>query len=721
MKRTILFIVAVTICLSAAASPARPGKIRLSQPDGSTFEAIIKGDEFRKITKTLSGAHIVQEADGFYCYAGYDSEGRKISTGVRVVEEGRTNPVPADGHIGNFIPSNRKAKMMRSIARSEQMLTAVRTKADDNAERHGIIILAGFADVAFQNTRDDFDALINQVGYSRNGAKGCALEYFNYQFKGKYDFKFDISEIVTLSQNREYYGGNDPDTDFDTRADEMVVEACRLVDDKIDFSIYDNDKDGIVENVFVFFAGRSESEGGGEDCIWPHAFNLSATNKTLTLDGVKINSYACASEMNKNMNDDFSIAAIGTFCHEFSHTLGLFDVYDTDYEGEEGMIAAGCWSYTSLMDAGNYNGMGVCPPNYNAVERWMLGISKAVELTDGEHRLVPIQDSDNIYILNTDTDNEFYFVECRNNEGWDELIGGSGMLIYHVDKSENETGISSTYNIPMSAIQRWLYNEPNASVYHQCCDLIEADGRSDRLYGTSTEDIEGIFFPTDKNNSFSAYSSPAATYWSGEEANFIISDITRVEDDITFKVKTNVKTDPPDVEMVKTEVFQDAAILVWKADQDDFVGDAKVSYGPSNAEKDTCTVKQDNGTYTLIMRGLKPRTAHKAEIYFSVDGINGASKSHGFTTRMFTEGDAPYIYVKGCIRGADGSFPKGEGLPLVLFNAVNAETVKWFYDGKEITYSSTSYFKPEASGELKAVAEYPDGSREILIKHIEVK
>lgn len=721
MKRTILYIISLTLCLTAAAGPAGIGRITLSQPDGSRFEAEIRGDEFRKMTRTLSGAHIVQEADGYYCYARYDSEGRKVSTGVRVMEQGRMNPVPAQAHSGKLIPVNRRAEAMRYNARKDQMMTSVSTKADEQSERHGIIILAEYADVAFQNTRDDFDALINQVGYSRNNAKGCALEYFNDQFKGKYDFKFDISNIVTLPQNREYYGGNDPDTNFDARAEDMIADACLLADAEIDFSMYDNNNDGVVENVFVFFAGRSEPEGGGEDCIWPHAYTLSTKNKSLTLDGVKIDGYACASELNYNMNHEYSLAAIGTFCHEFSHTLGLYDLYDTDYEGNEGLIAAGCWNSTSLMDSGNYNGMGTCPPNYNAVERWMLGITKGVELTQGEHILSPIQDSENIYIIPTDTEKEYYFVECRNNEGWDELIGGSGMLIYHVDMSDNPTGTSSSYNIPMTAMLRWTYNEPNASVYHQCCDLIEADGRSDRLNGSETSDITGIFFPTSKNDSFSAHTSPAATYWSGEEATFAISNIKREEDKVSFSIKTNVNIEPPLVEIVKTEVFQDAAIIVWKASQEDFTADANVTYGPSNAEKVSCSVKQEDGTYTLIMRNLEPRTAHKVEIYFSVEGVDGPSKSHGFTTRMFTEGDAPYIYVKGCIRNADGSFPKGEGLPLVLFNAVNAETVKWFYDGKEITVSTESYFKPEASGELKAVAEYKDGSRDILIKHIEVE
>lgn len=725
MRRLIYSIIALFIMASASAVPARRGIITLIQPDGSRFEAVIKGDEFTRIRTTRGGAHIIQASDGFYCYAGYDSKGRRFSTGIRVTEAGIMNPVPTDAYTGNLAPLSPRSIEMRSSARYMQRLQATTTKADQNNEKNGIIILAEFSDIRFQNDREAFDALINQEGYSKNGAKGCALEYFNDQFKGKYEFNFDISEIVTLSKNREYYGSNDPATDFDHRVEDMITEACILADSEIDFSKYDNNKDGIVENVFVFFAGRSEAEGGGEDCIWPHAYSLSETGSQITLDGVQINGYACASELNLNEDkSSFRMASIGTFCHEFSHTLGLYDLYDTNYEGTEGVMAAGCWESTSIMDGGNYNCGGACPPNYNALERLMVGINEKELLAEGEYEIKPVQEETKTYILDTDKEDEFYVLECRNNEGWDLHIGGSGMLVYHVDMSDNDTGISEIYEIPMTARQRWTYNEVNANASHQCCDLIEADGRSDRISEAnsgSLNDIKGIFYPSQKNNSITAHTVPAIKYWSGKVPVHAVTGISMNGENVRFNIKKGSKIEPPEVEIFKTEIFQDAAIIVWKADQKDFTGDAEVLYGPSNAEKDTCTVKMDNGNYTLIMRGLEPRTAHRVEISFSVDGLKGAVKSHGFTTKSFDENEFPYIYVKGCIRNSDGSFNAETGLPLVMYNAVNAETVKWYFDGKDISDQVDSYFRPGKSGELKAVAEYKDGSREVIIKHIEVK
>lgn len=85
--------------------------------------------------------------------------------------------------------------------------------------------------------------------------------------------------------------------------------------------------------------------------------DLASAGQSLTLDGVKINSYACSAELSNT-----GIDGIGTICHEFSHCLGYPDLYDTDYTGNFGM------SSFDLMDYGGYNGDGFCPAGYTAYE-----------------------------------------------------------------------------------------------------------------------------------------------------------------------------------------------------------------------------------------------------------------------------------------------------------------------------------------------------------------
>lgn len=126
----------------------------------------------------------------------------------------------------------------------------------------------------------------------------------------------------------------------------MIIEACQLVDDKVNFKDYDWDGDGEVDQVFVIYAGYGEHAGAPSNTIWPHESSLG--NRSIMLDGVRINTYACSSELNGNSGQ--VMAGIGTPCHEFSHCLGFPDLYDTDYSGAFGM------SYWDVMNSGSHSG-----------------------------------------------------------------------------------------------------------------------------------------------------------------------------------------------------------------------------------------------------------------------------------------------------------------------------------------------------------------------------
>ena len=166
-----------------------------------------------------------------------------------------------------------------------------------------------------------------------------------------------------LSQSMGYYGAND-DFGQDMRPHEMVIEACSLLDSEIDFSEYDRDGDGVIDNVFVFYAGKGEATGGGANSIWPHSSKISdfTTGKVYEFDNVVLSSYACTNEWVDNHT-----CGIGTFCHEFSHVMGLPDLYSTTYTGA---FTPGEWS---LMDHGSYNNGSHTPPYHTGYERYCLG------------------------------------------------------------------------------------------------------------------------------------------------------------------------------------------------------------------------------------------------------------------------------------------------------------------------------------------------------------
>ena len=364
------------------AGPMHDRILAIVQPDGSTFQAKFSGDEFIRVKTTLDGAAIIQDPDGWWSYAFYDSDGRKYSSychvgdkvSAELLSQSRTIPMAA------LSSSARRARAEYSMS-STPLLERVAekrnmTKAEDGNEenmvKHGIVILAEFANMPFRYDREDFVSLLTGESYARNGAAGCAKKFFDDQFNAAVDFRFDVSEIVTLPRDLDYYGANvpgDSNNETDRNPAQMIIDACSLADPTVDFSLYDDDGDGEVDNVFVFFAGGDEAEGSGDDCIWSHAWYIrDGAGRSLTLDGKIINRYACTSELSRiDQENEYELAGIGSFCHEFSHTLGLVDMYDTDYDASGGASEA-LWLSTSLMDGGNYNNKGHTPPFFNAIK-----------------------------------------------------------------------------------------------------------------------------------------------------------------------------------------------------------------------------------------------------------------------------------------------------------------------------------------------------------------
>lgn len=739
LYKSILLAIVLILSVTANAGPAQRGPVMLKQPDGTCFEGRIRGDEFYKIVTTAHGNAIIQDKEGWWCYAEYRNDGEKCSTGWRVGSD-----VPAEVRSASkIIPykvlaENAAEKRLTAFKDEEPLIRriinndAIQTKSGAKV-KHGLVILAQFKDVSFQYDRQNFINLLTQRGYRLNGAMGCAKEYFDDQFHGSIDFDFDVSKIVTLPHERAYYGKNGKDGSDENPA-QMVVDACKLADKSIDFSLYDDDGDGEVDNVFIFFAGGDEAWGAGEDCIWSHAWYVkSGAGITLTLDGKLIDRYACTSELSRkavgNTVTDV-LAGIGTFCHEYSHTFGLPDLYDTDYEGSGGMSAA-LWESTALMDAGNQNSSGNAPPYFNALEREILGISSPkIIRTDGGYELEPIHLNGAYYRINTDTDNEYYLLECRSNEGWDKEIGGYGMLIYHIDKSTRDSGLSDRYNNSLRAIDRWTFaNEVNCRPDHQCADLIEADSRLDRYAGPEDEsylamskDIRTVFFPSNKVNSFPHEGGDGFKFWSGMTSQASLSNIRFAGDKSTiqFNVIGFSGTEiPPVAQNITSEVFMDAAILQFNSSKS-FEGEATVIFGRTGYLTDTLKVKPyEAGKYSVTLEGLLPDSrTYTASISFEINGVVGEAVETSFMTKRSPSVKWPFIYTGSFPAGSEGAIPVMSKIPLRVYNATDAAEIIWTFNRKQIKPGGDGYFQIKEKGTLKAHITWKDGSEEIIMKEI---
>lgn len=495
MKRWFTLWVVLFVVLSAMAVPAKPGVWRtISLTDGIQVKVQLVGDEFM---------HFYQSADGTrYLYDAASA----------------TYQVYSDSQ---FSDSRRKAVARRAKAKNRR---AVRRKANVTnifqGTKKGLIILAQFTDSKFQSGHDCalYNKIANAENYTDNGFKGSVKDYFKAQSAGQFELDFDVVGICPLKNPCSYYGGNDSYGN-DLHAGEMVAEACQWAATQgVDFSKYDWDGDGEVDQVFVLYAGKGEANGGAVSTVWPHEFALSYSDygKSLSFNGVKVDTYACSAELNGRGKLD----GIGTFCHEFSHCMGFPDLYDTGYSGWFGM------GDYDLMCAGNYNNDGKCPAGYSAYEKHECGWITFQDVTHIEEDLhvaglKAISEGGSAYVVkNKAHEDEYYIVENRQNTGWDAYLPSEGVMITHVDYD----AYIWWNNMPNT---KGNYYDENKNVYyndHQRLTIFRA-GKS-----TSGDGVTSDLYPYNTNNSLTAESNPAATLYNknNDGTKYMHVDITDI-------------------------------------------------------------------------------------------------------------------------------------------------------------------------------------------------
>lgn len=549
--------------------------------------------------------------------------------------------------------------------------------ASAQQERRIPVIRAQFPDTEFQMSDTLASELLNN-----------AARYFDDQFGDICSFVFDLGPVVTLSEQAGYYGANSSDRK-DAFLYKAVQEACNAAASSMDFKTYDCDSDGSVDGVFILIAGGSEVSADEPDLIWPQQDFLSALSAPIYLQGKKIDSFCVCSE-----SDPF-----GTFCHEYGHILGLNDLYDTDGEGSGGRSEA-LWGSLSLMDAGEGN--NGTPPNFSAIELDVLGLGTCDQLGIGDYELEPVGSSKHYLKATTQNDGEYFLFECRDNEGWDATIGGSGLLIYHIDKSNGSAGYSDYYRVTLSAYERWRKNQINCRPDHQCADLCEAD---------STSNISTVFFPREGHTSFGSDTKPAFRTWSGMESPLSIVGISRTAGgNIKFSVVEPVTI----TDMV---VFQDAATLRWKTDE--AIGKEAFTYViTTGSEGEADTLKIGSGIRCITVDHLKPASNYTIKVQAHCSSGEAFSASVHAKTKAWRKELQPYIYMGSVIRGEDGRIQAGSHIPLRVYNATDAVDVHWTLNGKIIRCGNDGYYEIAESGLLKAEVLHEDGSKDVIIKKL---
>ncbi len=509
--------------------PAYPFPVTITQPDGTTLTIRLHGDEFRNFRTTEDGYLIKQNERGFYTFAERDTQNQWVPGNIIARDPANRTATERD-----FLNRIQKIDDLESIDEVKPVMNRVGAAVEQTASggfpRTGsprsLVILVEFTDRSFvtPNPQDAFHRLLNQPSYADNGGTGSARDYFLSASNGQFSPQFDVVGPYVLPNNMAYYGANDSQGN-DVRPAYMIVDACSAAHNAgVNFAQYDVDGDGVLDNVFVFYAGYNEAEGGHANTIWPHkwvvsrGFNYQGTPNSVLFDGKRVFDYACTSELRGNSGSN--MCGIGTFTHEFGHVIGLPDYYHTT----ENKATLGFWS---IMDAGAYANQGRTPPTYSAYDRFFLGWLTPEQLTQpADKSLYPLSQSQDplastakqSYLLSATSHNlnggspspsEFFVMEYRKKTGWDTFLPAEGLLFWHIDF--NQTAWTN------NTVNNYSGSTQTASS-HMRVYLRPLSGNTTT---PGTAFTSGSFTPTT---------------WAGLDINRPITEISRTSDSVTFKI-----------------------------------------------------------------------------------------------------------------------------------------------------------------------------------------
>ena len=443
MRKKLLFGL-LFAAMTAGAVKMKPGINIIKQADGTTITIRAYGDEDLSYFLASDGTLLYQEGTNFYI-AGVKADGTLYSTRVLAHEPS----MRTIKEISAIKAQNAKAfyNSMETQAKANKVRREPMTPDNSllpSLGKHKIpVILVEFSDVEFsvENPKATFDKYLNgkelfnkETDPEMGQNYASVAKYFKDMSFGKFEPEFEVFGPVNLGKPLATYGAGYSSQE---NMGLLLTDACTAVDNEVDFTQYDSNDDGNIDLIYIIYAGFSQSiAGNSTDCIHPKSGYLSLAK---SFDGMDVKRYGVNNELNGTPADQANgpiINGIGLFCHEFSHCMGLPDLYP-----KSGSIAEACinqnMDYWSLMDAGEYTANGYRPTAYTAWERERLGWMEIGTLTGPSNVELKSLDEGGaafrIYNDKDETGHEYYIVENVQNNGWNKNLFGNGLMVTHVD------------------------------------------------------------------------------------------------------------------------------------------------------------------------------------------------------------------------------------------------------------------------------------------------
>lgn len=525
-KQIIIFtfvVLSSIVSHNVYAVSAVPWPVEKTQPDGTKITVRLCGDERVHWMESEDGYTLLYGADRFIVYAEQDGD-------------------------GNLVPSQRQfsiTSLPQSVSKglrySEAQVSAMRSRVQAAQEKpvqkaflgqkKVLAVLVDFSNRSMVKDRSDFDALMNQIGYNRDGAKGSVKDFYLENSYGQLELDVTVVGPYTAPNTCEYYGN-------ESRWQEFAAFAINAADADVDFTEFA--VNGAVETFHIIFAGYGDESIGNGKQIWSHQSSISSVVK----DGVRLARYSCSPELRGGGGSNLTY--IGVIAHELGHVFGSPDYYDISANGGGiNFVGTGKWD---LMANGSWNDGGRQPAHINPYQKIQYGWITPITLEFGATitDMPASATSPVIYKIPAGSTGEHYLLENKQFTGFDSSLPGHGLLIWHAAAT-----IGSEPN-----------DNPPLQFYPVCAASSNAlPGNTPDTYGYINGD--GTPFPgTSLNSAFTDISVPQAFSWSTMQGiKRPVTNIVEADNKISFEF---MRIADATVNNLQASVNGQSVVLTWE-------------------------------------------------------------------------------------------------------------------------------------------------------------
>ncbi|BCZ45872.1 metalloprotease [Clostridium gelidum] len=569
--------------VGALAAPYTNQKHELVQPDGSTVQVKITGDEYYQQVESLDGYTLCRDKDGWISYARLNTDGTDyVSTG----QVYKTNDMFSDMKLANPTDTLNESKdnLQKHLTINKEAIknkaAAVRKKlhaidfssapAVTNSKStinfngfseskvttsgaavsninpdglldskisassvnnvNGLTVLVDFPGTPSAISKSNIEQFFNGVGYTGFNNNGSVRDYYYDVSGGKVTYTNNVIGFFTAKHPKSYYDDINEETGSYAKSDELANEAFEwLKTSGFDASKVTTDSNGYAKAVNLLYAGTASA--GWAKGLWPHQSWYGGSG---SINGVKIQKY--------EMSDIGTDLSIFTVCHESGHMIyGYPDLYD--YDGD----SHGAGAYSLMSGVPNYK--NPAPPDpycRNIISGWNAPINMN-SYGAGTTFTAVTNENGNQYSykwLGTNS-NEYYLIDNIQKIGRYADVPDAGLAIYHVDTK----GDNSKNNMTASS--------------HYLVSLEQADGKFDLEKNKNGGD-SGDLFRAGYKDSFGDSTAPSSKWWNGSSSGLKISQISESGNEMTFVQASSGTT--PDTSAGKNIAGQATASASYVSD-----------------------------------------------------------------------------------------------------------------------------------------------------------